>query len=341
MAGLQAVTESVVCSKCGLKYGKRRGNFATSLCATHKGTGTLHVCRTCLDEMFNAYLAECEDTACACRQVCRKLDIYWNKRVFESVVGTSATRTIMSCYMAKVKVPSYIGKSYDDTLREEGKMWDFMNDVVPVEKVSNGDVSKEEEVEIPEETKAFWGTGYTSSMYAELSERFDFWLKELNADDMEDLDAGTKAIIRQICHLELDINRDRVAGKSVDKNVNILNTLLGSANLKPAQKKIEENVDAEMLNTPLGVWLWRYENKRPLPEIDKDMQDVNGIKKYVFTWMGHVSKMLGLKNTYTRLYEEEIERLRVEKPEYVDEDDETLLIDSYSQSELRGGVDVR
>ena len=48
--------------------------------------------------------------------------------------------------------------------------------------------------------------------------------------------------------------------------------------------------------------------------------------------MGHVSKMLGLKNTYTRLYEQEIERLRVEKPEYEDEDDETLLIDSYSES---------
>ena len=107
--------------------------------------------------------------------------------------------------------------------------------------------------------------------------------------------------------------------------------MLGSANLKPAQRKTDADAENELMNTPLGVWLWRYENKRPLPEIDDDLKDINGIKKYVFTWMGHVSKMLGLKNTYTRLYEQEVERLRVEKPEYEDEDDETLLIDSYSE----------
>lgn len=86
-------------------------------------------------------------------------------------------------------------------------------------------------------------------------------------------------------------------------------------------------------NTPLGVWLFRYENKRPLPEIDKSLQDVNRIKKYVFTWLGHICKMCGVKNGYTRLYEDEINRLRVEKPEYEDEDDESLLIDAYSESQ--------
>lgn len=43
--------------------------------------------------------------------------------------------------------------------------------------------------------------------------------------------------------------------------------------------------------------------------------------------------MLGVKNGYTRMYEEEINRLRVEKPEYEDEDDETLLVDAYSESQ--------
>ena len=40
--------------------------------------------------------------------------------------------------------------------------------------------------------------------------------------------------------------------------------------------------------------------------------------------------MMGIKDGYTRLYEAEIERLRVERPEYDDEDDETLLIDSFA-----------
>lgn len=116
------------------------------------------------------------------------------------------------------------------------------------------------------------------------------------------------------------------------KSVNSLNTLIGSLNLKPAQKKSDE-LDASIANTPLGVWLFRYENKRPLPEIDKSLQDVNRIKKYVFTWLGHICKMCGVKNGYTRLYEDEINRLRVEKPEYEDEDDESLLIDAYSENQ--------
>lgn len=67
------------------------------------------------------------------------------------------------------------------------------------------------------------------------------------------------------------------------------------------------------------------------PRVNK--HPVNHIKKYVFTWFGHVCKMLGVKNGYTRMYEEEINRLRVEKPEYEDEDDETLLVDAYSESQ--------
>ena len=145
-------------------------------------------------------------------------------------------------------------------------------------------------------------------------------------------DIGSDVLMRQLCNLEVSISKDAAAGKSIDKSVNSLNTLIGSLNLKPAQKKSDE-MDSSIANTPMGVWLFRYENKRPLPEIDKSLQDVNHIKKYVFTWFGHVCKMLGVKNGYTRMYEEEINRLRVEKPEYEDEDDETLLVDVYSESQ--------
>ena len=316
-----------------VKYGKRRGYFPPSFSELHKGVGTIHICRTCLDDLFNKYLAECEDSACACRQVCRKLDIYWSKQIYNSIIRETSTRTVMSCYLSKAKQAQYAGKSYDDTLREEGLMWHFMETPEEKEEAKESELSTPEEpvveYDISDDTKMFWGPGYTDEMYYELEQRYKYWMSEF--PEGSELDIGTKALIKQICSLELDINRDRVAGRPIDKSVNSLNTLLGSANLKPAQRKTDADAENELMNTPLGVWLWRYENKRPLPEIDDDLKDINGIKKYVFTWMGHVSKMLGLKNTYTRLYEQEVERLRVEKPEYEDEDDETLLIDSYSE----------
>ena len=58
--------------------------------------------------------------------------------------------------------------------------------------------------------------------------------------------------------------------------------------------------------------------KRQLPsedELDDSVKDVYGIKKYIFTWMGHVFKIAGKKNAFSKLYEDEIARLRVERPE--------------------------
>ena len=101
-------------------------------------------------------------------------------------------------------------------------------------------------------------------------------------------------------------------------------------NIKPAQRKDDE-LEAELSSTPLGVWIYRFENKRPLPEIDDQLKDVNRLKKYIFTWMGHLCKMLGVKNGYTKLYDEEIDRLRVEKPEYDGDDDEALMSHAYSE----------
>ena len=188
--------------------------------------------------------------------------------------------------------------------------------------------------DIPQEVIAFWGTGYSKEMYEQLEQRRKYYSSKF-PDAFSDAggnDIGSDVLMRQLCNLEVSISKDAAAGKSIDKSVNSLNTLIGSLNLKPAQKKSDE-LDASIANTPLGVWLFRYENKRPLPEIDKSLQDVNRIKKYVFTWLGHICKMCGVKNGYTRLYEDEINRLRVEKPEYEDEDDESLLIDAYSESQ--------
>lgn len=325
---LEVSSDKVICTKCGKQYSRRKGFFSVSYSELHKGLGYAHVCKTCVDDMYSKYLSQCGDSRAAARQVCRKLDLFWSDRIFDNVVNKSTARTIMTQYMVKLNGVSCAGKSYDDTLLDEGTLWNFgkiesPSNRVPVEQVHE---DEDEVIQVPEDVVAFWGTGYTASMYNDLEQRRLYWMSKF-PDDLE-LDIGTEALIRQICNLEIDINRDRVAGKSIDKSVNALNNLLGSASLKPTQRK--DDIDSSIANTPLGVWLLRYENERPLPEIDEELQDVNGLKKYIFTWMGHLCKMLNVKNGYTRLYEEEINRLRIERPEYDDEDDESLIVDAFS-----------
>lgn len=327
---IEVNSASAICSKCGKSYGRRKGYFPVNYGLLYKGIGYVSVCKDCIDTMYNSYLSQCNSAKDAVRQMCRKLDLYWNDKVYEVVERKNTTRTMMTSYIAKINTVSYSGKSYDDTLAEEGMLWNW--GVTSATEEPHVQVVEEvhqnyETPEIPDEVIAFWGTGYTPEMYIDLEQRRSYWMSRFPED--YELDIGTEAIIRQICSLELDINRDRAAGRAVDKSVNALNTLLGSASLKPTQKKADDT-DSSIDKTPLGVWAQRLEYKRPIKEVDPELQDVDGIVRYISIWyLGHLCKMLGIKNTYCKLYEEEIAKMRVEHPEYEDEDDEAMFNDIF------------
>lgn len=49
--------------------------------------------------------------------------------------------------------------------------------------------------------------------------------------------------------------------------------------------------------------------------------------------------MLGVKNSYSKMYEDEISKYRVERPEYDDEDDETVINDIFGSGENYDGYE--
>lgn len=337
---LEMSSVAAVCCKCGTKYGRRNGYFSVSYAHLYKGIGYIPICKTCVNTMFETYLAQCHNIKNAVRQVCRKLDLYWSETAYNQIKAKSVAKTVMTQYISKINNMSFAGKSYDDTLVEENGLWEFCSQASSENESSSKQLqqaeescTKEEELKAlrtPKKIIAFWGSGYSDEMYQELEQRRKYWMSRLPEDI--DLDIGTEAIIRQICSLELDINRDRIAGKSVDKSVNALNTLLGSANLKPVQQKT--GTDTSVERTPFGVWIKRFEKERPVPEIDPELKDVDSLIKYISIWYyGHTAKMMGVKNANSKLYEEEIEKLRVTHPEFEDDDDDTLLYDVFKDED--------
>lgn len=328
---IEVNASSAICSKCGKSYGRRKGYFPVNYGLLYKGIGYVTVCKDCIDAMYNGYLSQCNNARDAVRQMCRKLDLYWSDKVYEIVDRKNTTSTMMTSYIAKINTVSYSGKSYDDTLAEEGTLWQWSaHPVVEPEPVQiNTQADDDEDMKIPEDVIAFWGDGYTPEMYNSLEQRRSYWMSRFPED--YELDIGTEAIIRQICSLELDINRDRAAGRAVDKSVNALNTLLGSASLKPAQKK--GDADASIYNTPMGVWIDRFEYKRPIPD-DATEPEKNYLKKYILAWFGgHLSKMFGIKNANTKLYDEEIAKYRVCRPEFDDDSDDDMMYDILSDTD--------
>lgn len=324
MAAIEVNASSSICRKCGTAYSRLKGYFPVSYSYLYKGTGYLPYCKECVDGMFASYLAECQDPKKAVRQMCRKLDLYWNEKVYEAVEKQNSTRSMMTSYITKINAIKLASKSYDDTLKEEGALWLEPRAYSDMQLSESVIEHTSDDVEISDDVVAFWGPGYTPSMYIELENRYKYWISRF--PNKEDIDVGTEALVRQICNLEIDINRDRAAGKSIDKNVNTLNNLLGSAMLKPAQQK--DDAESSINETPLGVWIDRWEKKRPIPEPDPMLKDVDKIVKYITVWFyGHISKTLGIKNMYCDMYEKEMEKMKVSRPEaYSEEEDDDEIV---------------
>lgn len=315
--------------------------------------------------MYNSYLAAFENPKEAVKRVCMKLDMYWNESIYNSMKNTATGSSRIKEYIRRSNLMQHAGKTYDDTLDEEYRLKqdeetkddmkvraeiadeiradveEKFRDELRIElreEIKNEleeeslSVSNEENVELGERKRKrlsdFWGTGFEDSFYLELEQRYNNWISELNRQP----DITEQAIYKQICILELTINKDLVAGKSVDKNINALNSLLGSMNLKPAQKK--EDTTSDFFKQPFGVGIGVYEDTAPIPEPDEDFKDKDSIIRYITVWfLGHLCKMLHIRNSYCKMYEEEMERLRVERPEISDdEDDEEAFDDIFGDS---------
>lgn len=99
---------------------------------------------------------------------------------------------------------------------------------------------------------------------------------------------------------------------------------LDTGNLKPKQNTLDTFSDAQTM----GTLIQKYEETRPLPDIDPELQDVDKIGTYIDAfYRGHASKMLGLKNRFSNIYERIMGKYAVKQPSYDEELDSEILFD--------------
>ena len=260
-------------------------------------------------------------------------DTYWSQPLYETVKrNEEAGLSLFRLYVSKLNLAKYAGKTFDDTLDEE-RLADA-GITVPVKPVKVQPVEepkkKEEKqtVELPSvapkpsaDTLLFWGGGLTPEIYQDLNLRFQRWTRNLP----KPLDDATEGLYKQLCIAEVNVNQNMIAGKSVEASQKIINDILNRLGISPDQQAdLDDGSNVE--DVPMGVWIKRWEDLRPLPEEDEDMKDSNGVIRYIHTWfLGHIGKMLGLKNVYTSMYEKEIEKFKVEQPELADVDDDDIM----------------
>lgn len=321
------VLDKYVCTRCGQIFKRQKNNFPCSQSPLYKGNGGyLAICNHCIDDLFDHYKVIIGDEQVAMRRICMKFDIYWNPEIYSMVSKANTSNSRVRGYISKTNLIKYVGKTYDDTIDEESRSAS-VSYAAPVENYGIDQPMEYGNIPIPTaEIIDFWGPGYTPDTYYDLDRRYKKW----TAGKEESIDESSAALYKQVCLCEVNIARNMAAGKPIESAQKSMSELLGSLNVKPIQKKQDEAANESFDNLPFGLGIKMCENMRPIPKPDPRFDDVDGIVRYISIWfLGHLCKMLGIRNTYCKLYDDEIARLRIERPELESEDDESVFNDIF------------
>ena len=131
-------------------------------------------------------------------------------------------------------------------------------------------------------------------------------------------------LFKRICFKQLEIDKAQKSGRETKDMDKTLQELMSSLSVKPSQK----NSNALTESMTFGQLIDKWEQEKPIPEPDEEFKDVDKIGLYIDVFFkGHLSKMMGLKNAFSALYERYIAKYTVKKPEYDEDVDSEVLFD--------------
>lgn len=273
-------------------------------------SGKFPVCKKCLmlmatdyDKKTNTYTDNKEKT----KETLKFLDLPFIESTYNSALSSIQAEvneknrgTAWQQYITMVQsLPNWKGMKWKDS--------DFDVD----------DISENEEVKINQKTikngKKRFGNGYSNEDLMFLENEYQDWITRYECNTK-----AQESIFERLSFKKWEINKatkSRLPTKDLDKTYQ---ELLSTANITPRQAGSDNYSDAQTF----GTLIQKYEETRPLPEIDPELQDVDKIGLYIDVFFkGHASKMLGLKNNFTHIYEKFMSKFTVTKPQYDDEED--------------------
>lgn len=283
--------------------------------------GKLPYCKECIDKIYRGHLAKYLDLNCpdaekkALERICMSMDLYFNDKLYETAYKDSQINagSIVFYYFKKLKLYQYRRKNYNSTIEER------LIKGEPIEEVSSIKIAdiKSEDLEY---AMRLFGNGFSKDDYRFLLDQYQDWTTRHECETK-----SQEEVFKQICFTQLELSKARRAGiDTKDLNMTMLKQL-EAAKLQPKQNKGETVSDTQTFGTLIDKW----ENTRPLPEIDEELRDVDKIGLYLDVFFkGHLAKMMGLKNGLSNLYTKYMEKYTVKKPEYSGEEDSDALFDA-------------
>lgn len=312
MAGTQKM--KYTCLYCGNEY--TDASYYNSHSKFYSNTGKIPYCKQCIERFYQYYFEKYTNDGCltperkAVKRLCMILDVYFREDVFNSsmkkVKDGVMNVSLISQYMKIIQLYQYSRnkETYENTISQEER--DGLISI-PVTNISDSR-------KVDEETIRFFGAGFNDNDYEFLKREYEDWIARH--------ECKTKAqeeVFKRLCFKQLEILKATQKGEDTKDLDATFQKLLETAKLQPKQNAGDTTADNQTFGTLIDKW----ENTRPLPEIDEELKDVDKIGYYVDTFFkGHTCKMLNVKNAFSNLYSSMMKKFTVNKPEYnLDEDD--------------------
>lgn len=165
--------------------------------------------------------------------------------------------------------------------------------------------------------KKRFGANYSNEELMFLENEYQDWIGryECNTKAQEEVFENLS-----ICKL---LQRKALATGKPTKDIDAqITNWMNTGAVQPKQNSTDVLSDAQTFGTLIQKW----EETRPISKPEEEFKDVDGIGRYIDTfYRGHAAKMFGLDNTFSHLYENEMEKYTVKKPEYSEEEDSEVI----------------
>ena len=310
------------CFYCGKEYVET--NYYSSNSEFYSNIGRIPYCKQCIERFYQMYVNKYINDGClyperkAVKRLCMAFDIFFKEDVFNSSLKKSREGDMnispMGQYMKTIQLRqyNYNKETYEDTITKEEQ-----NEII---------VSNSGDFKVSEDTVSFFGAGFSNEDYDFLQKEYDDWVARH--------ECKTKAqeeVFKRLCFKQLEILKATRKGEDTKDLDATFQKLLETAKLQPKQNSGDTTADNQTFGTLIDKW----ENTRPLPEIDEELKDVDKIGAYLDVFFrGHLSKMMGLKNGLSNLYSKFMKKYTVDKPEYDNDENSEALFDAIFGGDL-------
>lgn len=322
------------CICCGRDLNLKE--FYSSNSDIYKSFEKIPYCKDCLDDIYQKYydkyhgLGYTNPDRKAVDRICMFLDVYYSDKIFDSAVkkfNENYNSPIIVLYIQRAKLKPYKDKDYDDTILERYKAVKDSESVVSIYNDQDIKIGNN----IDNAIKIFGG-GFSNDDYIFLYDQYSDWIARHECDTK-----AKEELIKQICFTQLELLKANRSGSDT-KDLNFtLTKLMDAAKLQPKQNVGDTTADNQTFGTLIDKW----ETTRPVPEVDDELKDVDKIGVYIDVFFrGHLSKMMGLKNGFSNLYNRFMKKYTVDKPEYNQDEDNEALFEAVFGNDSFGNDDV-